>query len=262
MNKKQKLLSCVVCLGFLQCANYASASAVFTSNAIVNPFAGTSILQSTASFTIAGDVLTVVLSNIGGDVERPSDVLTGVWFSHVGLPPGVLTPVSAVLTAGSSVLFGGTDPGGVVGGEWAYGPPVVGGAPSGNQGISSSGLGLVGGASFPGTNLQGPAGVDGVQYGITSAADNPGTGNAAVTGSNALIQSSVTFTFSGATGLLESGFGEVSFQYGTALNEPNLPGNPFPPGPAIPEPASFVIWGLTLLCGTAVGFRGRFQPTK
>jgi hypothetical protein len=42
---------------------------------------------------------------------------------------------------------------------------------------------------------------DGLQYGITSGSDNPSTGNAAVTGANALIQNSVVFTFSGATGL-------------------------------------------------------------
>jgi hypothetical protein len=91
---------------------------------------------------------------------------------------------------------------------------------------------------FPGSNLQGPDAPDGLQYGITSAGDDTGTGNTPVTGENALIKNSVVFTLSG----LPVGFdpsasiSNVVFQYGTALDEPHFPG--------IPEPAT-----LALMCG-------------
>ena len=112
-----------------------------------------------------------------------------------------------------------------VGGEWAYASVLVGAPLGATEGISSAGLGLFGGATFPGTNLQGPAAVNGLQYGITSAGDILATGNAAVTGGNALIQNQVVFTLAGV-GL--STVSNVSFQYGTALTEPNCT-PPVPP---------------------------------
>jgi hypothetical protein len=123
------------------------------------------------------------------------------------------------------VLFGGTDPGGSVGGEWAY-ASNLNGAPGGARwGISSAGLDLFGAANFPGNNLQGPVSVGGIQYGIMSFGDNPATGNAAVTGSNALIKYQVVFELSG----LPAGFdpsariADVQFQFGTALSDPSFP---------------------------------------
>src|SRR6185503_11805094 len=97
---------------------------------------------------------------------------------------------------------------------------------------------------FPGSNLQGPASPNGLQYGITSAGDNTATGNTPVTGTNALIQNSVVFTLSG----LPPGFNpatsisNVEFQYGTDLSEPHFPG--------VPEPATLVLMaGGALLMG-------------
>lgn len=190
-----------------------------------------------AEFTVAGDVLTVRLSNVStADTLAPIDVLTGIFFNATGGVPA-LTPVSAVVPGGHVVLFGGTDAGGVVSGEWAYRAGLAGAPFSLTNGISSSGLGLFGpGDVFPGgSNLQGPAEPDGVQYGITAAGDNPSTGNTPVTGPNALIKSEVAFTFTGATGFDPNTINEAVFQYGTALDEPSL---------HVPTPGSAALLGL------------------
>lgn len=193
-------------------------------------------LAASAEFETSGSNLIVRLTNSSPfDVLVPADILTAVFF-ELNCDPLDLTPVSATLNGGSTVLFGGTDPGDVVGGEWEWEESFSGPAPHGaDYGISSSGYGLFGsGEMFPGTNLQGPDGVNGLQYGITSAGDNPATGNTPVTGTNALIKNSVVFTLSG----LPAGFDidcitNVNWQYGTSLTEPN-----------IPEPASALLLGI------------------
>lgn len=213
-------------------------------------------LAASATFDVVGNDLSVTLTNTSGaDVLVPVDVLTAVFFTINGAQP-VLAPVSAILGLGSTVLFGGTDPGGVVGGEWAYGEGL-GGAPSGaTRGISSSGYNQFGAANFPGSNLQGPAGLDGLQYGITSAGDDPSTGNTPVTGTNALIKNQVVFLVSGLPGGFDpsSRITNVSFQYGTALNEPNIYGTPLS-DPNIPEPATC---GWLLAVTLMASRRGKF----
>ena len=200
-------------------------------------------LAASAEFAASGSNLVVTLTNTSPyDVLIPSQVLTAVFFNLGGNP--TLTPVSAVLGAGSVVLFGGTDPGGVVGGEWDYRGDLTGAPLGALYGIGSAGFGLFGsGGLFPGTNLQGPVSVNGGQYGITSAGDDPTTGNAKVTGDEALIQNSVVFTLSGLPGGFnpETGVSNVYFQYGTSLTDPGIQW--------IPEPgaASLVLIGLALL---------------
>ncbi len=172
-------------------------------------------LAASAKFEQVGPNIVVTLTNTSpSDVLVPVDVLTGVFFDIDGV--ALLVPTSALL--GTSVVFFGPDGGGNVGGEWAYASGLAG--PNGaTEGISSAGLGLFGGSNFGGANLQGPAAVNGLQYGITSAGDNTATGNAPVTGGNALIKNQVVFTLAG-TGL--TSVSNVSFQYGTALDEPNV----------------------------------------
>jgi len=200
----------------------AAISASAMGNQVFTATAGTRSAQAT--FAVVGSDLRVTLSNISmDDVLVPVDVLTGMFFDISG-PVVSLGRSSAVLASGSFVAFGGTDPGDVVGGEWAY-LNNLNGAPNGAKyGISSSGLGLFGpGDRFPGTNLQGPDSPDGLQYGITSLGDNLATGNTPVTGTNALIKHSVIFTLSGAGANFDlSRIGNVSFQYGTDLSEPNI----------------------------------------
>jgi hypothetical protein len=203
-------------------------------------------LSAEVTFAQSGTDLIVTLSNLSSfDVQLPSEVLTAVFFTLAGDP--TLTPTSAILSFGSVVLFGGTDPGGGVGGEWAYKNHLLGAPFGADEGISSAGFGLFGpGDRFPGSNLQGPANPDGLQYGITSPVDNPATGNRAVTGANALIKHSVVFTLSGLPTsyvLSPASITAVSFQYGTALP----PRDPNVPGVFIPEPNSFALTALGLL---------------
>jgi hypothetical protein len=198
----------------------------------------------------------VTLTNTSATgVSVPADVLTAVFFSAVGDP--TLTRTSAVLNGGSSVVVSsgtnpGTDPGGVVGGEWAYRSSIsASSAPGANQGISSSGFSIFGpGDRFPGSNLQGPTSPDGVQYGIigTGGIVNP---NGGIKGQG-LIQNSVVFTLSGLpTGFnVDTDVANVFFQYGTALSEPSFPGHR--PQNA-PEPATILLMGLSM--GGLAAFR-------
>lgn len=174
---------------------------------------------ASVSFDISGSSLIVTLTNTATiDAMVPTDVLTGVFFLVDG-PAVTLTRAAAVLTPGSFVTKNGpVDPGNVVGGEWAYkGGLSVKGM---NYGISSSGLGIFGpGDRFPGNDLSPPPNPDGLQYGLTTANDNPDTGNGGM--DTPLIKNSVTFTLNG----LPSGFSlsrivKVNMQYGTALDEP------------------------------------------
>src|SRR6185436_15990292 len=115
------------------------------------------------------------------------------------------------------------------------------------------GFGLFGpGDLFPGADLEDPASPDGVQYGLLSAGDNTGTGNGGITGSGGLIKNSVKFTLDSVpTGFLVSQISNVSFQYGTGLDEPNIP--------AIPEPETYAM----LLAGLGLrGFVARRRSRK
>ena len=197
-------------------------------------------LSASATFATSGNSLVVTLSNTSpADVLIQGHVLSSLFFnvdgSLLGLTPGT---GSAVLAAGSSVLFGTTDPGNVVGGEWSYREGISGSAPLGlNYGISSAGFGIFNGANFPGTDLSPPPAVNGINYGITSMGDNPATGQSAVTGTRPLIQHAVVFTIPG----LPNGFDpaasihEVWWQYGTALSPTDI-------GFSVPEPSACVLF--------------------
>jgi hypothetical protein len=187
-------------------------------------------LEATATFQIDADMLTVTLTNSSlADVEKPAELLVGVYFDLAGNPE--LTPVGAYLGSGSTVLFaptadangvpleGGAYPGGDVGAEWAYNPNLCGIPGGPTYGISSWGMGGVYGNPNrfdTAGNLQGPKGPDGPQYGITSAGDDPLTGNPEVTGQegDALIQNEVSFVFTGLPfGFSLGRISNVSFQY-------------------------------------------------
>jgi hypothetical protein len=223
----------------------AFATPITFSGSRTSPVSG-QLLAASVSFAVSGNSLVVTLTNTStADVLQQPDILTAVFFNISG-PTLTLNSMagSAVLNTGSTVLFGSSDPGGVVGGEWGYLAGIGGALSSGtggtvtdNYGISSSGFGVFGNATFPGSDLNPPPALDGVNYGITSAGDNPATGQSAVTGSNPLIQNSVVFTLPG----LPNGFDPSAsvtgafFQYGTSLTptDPGIPGTTPAPGAAV-----------------------------
>lgn len=219
------------------CAGSASAGTLVADAASGN-------LAARARFEAQGSDLVITLSNTSAlDVVIPADVLTGVYFNITGSTVS-LSRVSVLLDTGCTVLnVAGQPAGGVVGGEFGFRDSLSG--PRGTAfGVSSSGLGLFGpGDVFAGGNLAGPSDPDGLQYGITSAGDDPATNNG---GTNTpLIKNAVVIRLSG----LPSGFDpearitDVNFQYGTALTEPNL---------LVPTPGS-----MGLIVAGGVVFAGR-----
>jgi hypothetical protein len=204
---------------------------------------------ASADFEIIAGLLWVTLTNTSTvDVLVPTDVLTAVFFDLAGV--GALTPLSATLAAGSTVLFG-PDGGGNVGGEWAY-VSGLSGAPGGaTEGISSAGFDLFGAGNFGGASLTPPDAVNGMAYGLVSAGDNSSTGNAPVTGGNALIQNSVVFQLSGVPQSYTLDINNVTFQYGTDLSEPV----------GVAEPGTLALLGVGLLV-VARGLRTRSRSRQ
>jgi len=203
-------------------------------------------LSASVTFEKSGTNLIVTLTNTStGDPANSAAILTAVFFTVNGDP--TLTPASALLGAGSTVIHVVTQPtGGVVGGEWAY-KNGLSGAPGGaDEGISSAGLSpLFGAVNFPGSDLDGnSSSVDGIGYGITTVNDAAGNDNGGIA-TLPLIQNQVVFTLSGLP-VSDLGFGitNVSFQYGTALTEPNFP--PVGTSTVIPEPTTLLLLGSGL----------------
>jgi hypothetical protein len=218
------------------------------------------VLSAEADFTVSGSNLTIKLTNTSTyDVLVPSNVLTAIFFDLTGVGP--LTPVSALLSGGSAVFYDpqGQPTGGNVGGEWAYNEGLAGLPYGAAQGISSTGLGIFGQPNFNGPNLSGPIALNGLNYGILSAGDNAITGNGGITGSEGLIKNEVTFTLGG----LPSGFTEadlnltnVSFQYGTALTEPNIEHRA-----SVSAPATLTMFVLGLIMVGSIGQLRRIRAS-
>jgi len=99
------------------------ASVLFVGSAAGNDSGELNSASVKFDLTISGTTtnLVVMLSNTATyDPNDPSDILSAVFSSLSGNP--TLTANSAVVAPGGGVKGNGglTDPGGVVGGEWAY----------------------------------------------------------------------------------------------------------------------------------------------
>jgi hypothetical protein len=188
------------------------------------------IPSATADFSRSGSTLTITLTSTGDAAAVPTDILTGVYFSA---NDENLTPISAVLVSGSSIL--NPVAGESIGGNYQYAGGKDGmGLPNGaTAGIVTTGLGVFG----PTGNFGTPAQIlDGFGYGIvngiSSNANNP-------VKDATLIDNSIVFTLTVPGDFDLSSIKNVGFQWGTSLDE-----NP----PSVPEGASTMgLLGLALV---------------
>jgi len=244
-----RAFACVVALGLI-------AVPVATATPVTFSASDGAGRAATATFDLVSCValtcnLQIVLSNTGAAFSSgtpPTFVLTALFFNLTDNP--LLGRLSALMSGGSTIANPGA-PGCLppamgcdnppanaldVGGEWGYLNSLAAGAPLGaNSGLSSAGFGPLpvsfGPSSrFNTNNREGEAAPDGVNYGLVPASYVNGQGNAAVSG-NPLVRHQVTFLLSGISSSFDLGtITRVSFQYGTALSEPNI----------VPEPSSYL----------------------
>jgi hypothetical protein len=237
------------------------AGSVLFSGSGVNPENNVT-LNAEALFAITGDQLKITLRNTGDTSGNSKDAsnstLTGVFFD---LPTGItLAPISAAVAPGSILQPDQCDAGACngsttnVGGEFAYGTGSW--APhAGGHGISSSGYlsGYGDQGNFSGPNLDSPDALNGINFGIIAPlALSPFKPNGGLA-NDPLIEGEVVFTLNISGGaLLESQISNVSFQYGTGLNEPSF--RDCCRGGSVPEPGAVVLMAPAL----ALLFRRRW----
>jgi hypothetical protein len=249
------------CTGFLAVLVLLGGTGTANATAV---FSGSSNgLSASASFTVVGNQLTILLTNTdhptdGDDApDVPSEILSGLYFN---LGTSTFTPVSATVTTGSiiqtdncnrSPCAGLTD----VGGEWGYASGGASWIAGTTQGIASSGY-LSGDTLFGGTNYGGPPNgeLNGIQFGIVPLGWTEDQGNGGVD-SEALIAGTVQFVLQVPDGLKESDINNVYFTYGTSANEGTVNGYTTTTGQqtstttngSVPEPALLSMLGLALV---------------
>jgi hypothetical protein len=200
-------------------------------------------LSAIVTFAKIGNNLQVTLQNTATTgAAVPTDCLTAVYFY---LPGVTLTPISALLGSGSTVLHPesgtGLDATGGVGGEFAYKSGISGVPTGASMGIPSSCMDIFGPSDrFPGANLSGPDSPDGEQYAIVNGIAS--NANKKVRESP-LIDDKVIFTLSGLPSdynLAERlDLSDVMFNYGTSFDPE---GGQHP----VPVPGAIVLGGIGL----------------
>lgn len=192
-----------------------------------------------ATFAQDGTTLSVTLENLSTfDILSSDDVLTGIFFDLAGVDDGTLTPLRALLGDASSVWSpkkgDGTDKNDEIGGEYAFRDDLTGAFSDTSMVIGAVDMGqlLLKSDRFPGKNLFGRKGgeLDGIEYGLISAFDDPLTGDASVTGNTPFVSNSVVFELAGLSldFVLDGAISNVRFNYGSNFNP-------------VPEPSTLVL---------------------
>jgi hypothetical protein len=227
-------------------------------------------LSATAEFTISGNAgarqLTIILTNTDSATGAaapavPADVLTGIFFN---MGTGTFTPESATVKPGDIIQgaycnvpanCGASQTN--VGGEFSY---VQSGT---TRGISSSGYidNDASSGNFGGSNLDDPAALDGINFGIV-----PDLWVASGSTNNKLkkeplVAGAVTFVLDIPDNVSEADIKNVTFQYGTALSEPHFTGETTggistTGRSTVPEPGTLSLLALAL-SGAAYRMRRR-----
>lgn len=230
---------------------------------------GQAHLAAKALFDVSGTTWTVTLSNVGGDVMVPADVLTTLFFNVAS--PVTLTKVSANIATGSSAVFlspnGNTDFVGTnIGADWHFKSGVSQSPVTASFGIGSVGLDIFStndaneGFSTNSEHAVSDIPIKQMDGGLLSKNDNLATGNDQVTGNRAFVKSAAVFVFTANVANYDlANISGVRFQYGTGLSEPRLTA-PTPPQDVVttPELPSSLVWlGLAGIFGYGYKRRAR-----
>lgn len=230
-------LPVILAMGFLCLAPPANADFISFSASGVGPVSGTN-LGATATFALTGSMLSVTLSNTGDATRFQADVLTALFFDIQGapsltketasLPEGRVVQWTGDYDTGSEEMWSGS-PVSDVSGEWAFGYGLSGAPGGANYGLSSAGFGLFGSEHlFSQESLFPPLAPDGVAFGIASDDElAPANAGQAKKLSDPLIKSVVVFTLTDVPETFKaSDISNVSFQYGTSLDDANITPSP------------------------------------
>jgi hypothetical protein len=261
------VVAAITVLAFAGFANRADATVVFSGNS--------GGLSASASFTISGNQLTILLTNTdaatgAGMPTDPASVLSGLFFNlgtstftpisasvHTGEPNGVIqqgsiiqatNPNNGTANCDAQACAGQTN----IGGEWSYASGRASWLSGTTQGISSSGYlnNNANSGNFNGPNYQNPSALNGIEFGLVPNAWLAGSGNGGLD-KNALIEGTVMFVLEGVAGKSESDIRSVYFTYGTSAGENTVPGTTSTIGDtlttgAVPEPALLSMLGMAL----------------
>lgn len=258
---KNLFFASILAVATTTCLNATAGSITLTGDGVTST--GVTV-SAAATFNFSGNILTITLKNTSGQnprLDTQDNTLTGIFWSFKDNLNPVLRPLSATIASGSSIIGtcsvincrGVTN----VAGEFGYDYEATGLPRGTDRGISSSDYLNTGLANnignfnngAAGLNLDGPTRLDGINFGIVSAAAGYSP-NIALDG-KPLIRDTVVFRLSGVRGLDVSNLSLANFQYGTSFSGLNVLDNSAPIGAvplaAVPEPGTLALFGLGLL---------------